>query len=308
MSSTTLKVIAAIMVSLALIFGLLLVNFYRQNEQRAQQAEAKAQQAPQTLAVVATKPLAAYKAISRDTLALVPVPVAPPQYFTNVDDVVGRVPLLDVDQGAPITARYFKEGNVLARIIPPGFQAVSLEINDVIAVGGFVRPGDIVDVLLFLRGGPGINEPQSRVLLKQVRVLAYEERIIDRPQGLKDEEKSAGGSQGKRARTAVLAVPEAETTRVMLGASLGEVRLALRGQNPQGEEKQAAEVTEGGVPLSAEAVARKEAEKVPDQAVTASQLSRVVQPPAAAGKGKQAPAPTVEVYRGSQRERVVTKN
>jgi len=307
MSSATLKIIAAVMVSLAVIFGLLLVNFYRKNEERAREAEAKAQQQQQlTLAVIAAKPLAAYKSIDRESVILVPVPVTPSQYFTNLEEVIGRVPLLDIDAGAPITARYFKEGNALARIIPPGFQAVSLEINDVIAVGGFIRPGDIVDLLLFLRGGQGIGEAQARVLLKQVRVLAYEERIVDRPQGLKDEEKT-GGSQNKRVRTAVLAVPEAETTRVMLGASLGELRLSLRGQDPTGEEKRVAEVTAGGVPLAPGAAsAVGEAPKVPDQTVTASQLART-QPPPQKSKAAQAPPP-VEVYRGAERERVTPKN
>lgn len=304
MSSATLKIIAAVMVSLAVIFGLLLVNFYRKNEERAREAEAKAQQQQQlTLAVIAAKPLAAYKPIDREAVILVPVPVTPSQYFTNLEEVIGRVPLIDVDAGAPITARYFKEGNALARIIPPGFQAVSLEINDVIAVGGFIRPGDIVDLLLFLRGGQGIGEAQARVLLKQVRVLAYEERIVDRPQGLKDEEKS-GSSQNRRVRTAVLAVPEAETTRVMLGASLGELRLSLRGQDPTGEEKRVAAVTAGGVPLVPGAPGA-EVPKAPDQTVTASQLSRTQAP---AQKSKAAQAPPVEVYRGSERERVVPKN
>lgn len=308
MSSKTLKIIAAVMVSLAIVFALMLAAIYRKNEARATEAEAKAKEIPQTLAVVASKPLAAYKAIDRESVTLVPVPVAPKQYYTTLEDVVGRVPLLDVDAGAPITARYFKEGNALARIIPPGFQAVSLEINDVIAVGGFVRPGDIVDVLLYLRGGSGIQEAQARVLLKQTRVLAYEERIVDRPEGLKDEEKTGGEGKGRRVRTAVVAVPEADVTRVMLGVSMGELRLALRGQDPLGEEKSTAQTTEGGVPLSETAKAEQEANKVPDQAYTASQLARVEPPPAKKKDKPAPPPPSVEVYRGSQHERVVTKN
>ncbi len=64
--------------------------------------------------------------------------------------MVGRIPLVDVDAGAPITHRYFKEGNILAKVIPAGHQALALEVNEVIAAGGFVRPGDQVDV-------PGIH-------------------------------------------------------------------------------------------------------------------------------------------------------
>ncbi|HVT36019.1 MAG TPA: Flp pilus assembly protein CpaB [Nevskiaceae bacterium] len=300
MSSTALKLIAVGMVLLAVILGAVTINVYRQNAQKAQDAAVKAEQeknSPQVVAMVAVKPLAAYKAIDRESVALVPVAVAPTQYFTSFDEVVGRTPLVDIDAGAPITSRYFKEGNVLARVIPPGYQAVSLEINDVIAVGGFVRPGDIVDVLLFLRAGSGVDQPQSRVLLKEARLLAYEDRIIDRPQGLRDDEKT-GTQQQRRTRTAVLAVPEAETTRVMLGASLGEVRLALRSQGDAETAK-----AEAGVPLSNETVAAREAQKVPDQTVTASQLSAVREAPAVAQK-KAAPAPSVEVFRGSEHENI----
>lgn len=313
MNSTSLKVLAAVMVSLALLLGLFVINVYRKNELRAKEAEAKTQQqASQTLAVVATKPLAAYKPIDREAVALVPVAVAPLQYFTTLDDVIGRVPLMDIDAGAPVTGRYFKEGNLLAKIIPAGHQAISVEVNDILGVGGFVRPGDIVDVLLYLRGsggGSGI-ETQARVLLKDVRVLAYEERIIDRPQGLKDEEKEKdkGSSSKSRQRTAVLAVPEADTTKLMLGVSLGELRLALHSQNPAGDE-QTAPVADGGVPISEQALAEQQAAVVPDKAVLATDLARISAPPKLEQARKKAPPPpTVEVYRGSQRERVVTKN
>lgn len=298
MSSTALKLAAAISFVLFLLLSLIAYRVYDDTANKAQRAEAQAarvqEQTPQVMAVVAIKPLAAYKPIARESLALVPVAVAPAQYFTDLAEVTNRVPLVDIDAGAPVTARYFKEGNVLARIIPSGFQAVSVEVNDVVAVGGFVRPGDIVDVLLYLRGGAGVDEPQSRVLLREARVLAYEERIIDRPEGLKDEEKPT--TQQRRVRTAVLAVPQADTTRVMLGASLGELRLALHG-NAEPEPAQAA--------TTAAALALEKPVKI-------SELARVksaaVTPAAPKPEARPPPAPAVEVYRGSQKQRVITGN
>ncbi|HUP92218.1 MAG TPA: Flp pilus assembly protein CpaB, partial [Solimonas sp.] len=192
----------------------------------------------------------------------------------------------------------FKEGNVLARIIPAGYQAVSVEVNDVTAVGGFVRPGDIVDVLLYLRGGGGVEQAQSRVLLEQVRVLAYEERIIDRPEGIKEDEEQR---KRTRTRTAVLAIPDKDTTKLMLGASLGELRLALRSQIATGEEASAA----SGLPLTAEAQAAAAAKKVPDKAISAEELARIKPPPADARQAP--PKPRVEVIRGNERETVTTR-
>jgi pilus assembly protein CpaB len=285
MSSTTLKIVAAVAVLLAIILAVVGFRISRDFAEQAQQAQVQVQQqeVQQTLAVVALQPLAAYQPIARDAVALVPVSVVPMNPYSSIDDVVGKVPLVDIDSGAPVTQRYFKEGNVLARIIPAGHQAVSVEINDVVAVGGFVRPGDIVDVLLFLRGGPGLDQPQSRVLLEAARVLAYEERIIDRPEGIKED----AGQQRSRLRTAVLAVPEPDTTKLMLGASLGDLRLALHSQAaPTGEAALAAAATPA---------------KAPEKAIGLAELARLQR----AAEGP--PRPRIEILRGGSRETVTTQ-
>jgi pilus assembly protein CpaB len=285
MSSTTLKIVAVVAVLLAVILAVVGFRISRDFAEQAQQAQVQVrqQEVQQTLAVVALRPLAAYQPIARDAVALVPVSVVPLNPYSSIDDVVGKVPLVDIDSGAPVTQRYFKEGNVLARIIPHGHQAVSVEINDVVAVGGFVRPGDIVDVLLFLRGGTGLDQPQSRVLLEAARVLAYEERIIDRPEGIKED----GSQQRSRLRTAVLAVPESDTTKLMLGASLGDLRLALHSQSaPAGETAVAAAATPP---------------KSPEKAIGLAELARLKR------ASDAPPRPTVEVLRGSSREVVTTQ-
>ncbi|MES0872711.1 Flp pilus assembly protein CpaB [Sinimarinibacterium thermocellulolyticum] len=289
MSSTTLKVVAVVAVLLAVVLAFVGFKISRDYAAQVQQAQQQVtqQQVQQTLAVVALKPLAAYQPIARDAVALVPVSVVPADPYGSIDDVVGKVPLVDIDAGAPVTQRYFKEGNVLARIIPPGHQAVSVEINDVVAVGGFVRPGDIVDVLLYLRGGTGLDQPQSRVLLEAARVLAYEERIIDRPEGVRDD-----AGQRSRQRTAVLAVPEDQTTKLMLGASLGELRLALHSQAPL--------VAGAPMPPVGQSDPTRTAERAPDKAIGLAELARLQ-------RARQAqPRPQVEILRGAKREVVTT--
>ncbi len=288
MSSTTLKVVAVVSVLLAVVLaviGFQISHNYAEQAQQAQQ-QVRQQQVQQTLAVVALKPLPAYEPIARDAVALVPVAIAPPGLYGSIDDVIGKVPLVDIDAGAPVTQRYFKEGNLLARIIPPGHQAVSIEVNDVVAVGGFVRPGDIVDVLVYLRGTGGCGgsgEAQSRVLLEAVRVLAYQERIIDRPEGIKEDDKQRAAS---RVRTAVIAVPEKDTTKLMLGSSLGELRLALHSQNPDLAAAPADAQRSG--PL--------------DKAISIAELARIKPPPSAS-----APRPRIEILRGNTREVVTTQ-
>lgn len=291
MSSNALRIVAFITVALALTLAIAGWRISRQFAENAEKA-AKAQSAPQTLAVIALKPLAAYQPIPRDAIVLAPVAVAPSGYYTNIDEVAGQIPLTDIDTGAPVSKRYFKEGNALARIIPPGHQALAFEINEVIATGGFLRPGDVVDVLVYLRSGGGVEQPQARVLQPGVRVLAYEERIIDRPQGLKEEQGGPDQSR-RRVRTAVLAVPEKDTTRVMLGASLGEIRLALRPQKNTVAEGEAVVPAEGEpVNPATEATPEISANKT----ITAAELGRLSQN---AAPKKADNAPRVTIYRGS---------
>lgn len=302
MSSTALKILAAVSVVVAVILaaiGYRMSREYAQKSETAQQ-QVRQQQAEQTLAVVAVKPLAAYKPIARDAVALVPVAVKPADPFTTIDEVVGKQPLVDVDAGAPVTRRYFREGNLLARAIPPGFQAVSISVNDVLAVGGFLRPGDVVDVLIYLRGAEGVDKPQARVLLENVRVLAYLEQVVDRPQGVETDEDRQRRQQQQR--TAVLAIAETDTTKLMLGASLGELRLALHGQSETAEVAQAGgdESTATAAPPAAKPGAGSKMR--PDKVITIEELARVRPPP-----GAVVPTTRIEVIRGNDRSSVITK-
>ncbi|MGQ0502704.1 MAG: Flp pilus assembly protein CpaB [Panacagrimonas sp.] len=336
MSSKAAKIIAAIAVLLTVILAMVGYRVSRTFAEDAQTAasvvkpeSAVEQAAPKLLAVVAARPLAAYHKIDKDSVQLVEVAIAPTDYFTSVDQVIGKEPLTDIDSGAPITGRYFAQGNPLAKAIPPGFQAVSVDISDVIAVGGFVRPGDVVDVLIYLKGTQDVQEVQARVLLRSVRVLAYEDLITERPEGLKEEEKANRANENRRTRTAVLAVPLADTTRLMLGASIGDLRLALHGLKPE-EQVVALNAGDpatstspatgaGGTPEATpaaaalpisdaalnEAARKLEADKTPprritpDKIITAEQLGYIEPPP-----GKKVVRQQVYVYRSSTMETV----
>jgi pilus assembly protein CpaB len=306
MSSNAARIVAIVAIVLTVILAVLgwrVSQQYAQQSERAQaqvKAQTESKEVPKILAVVAVKPLAAYQKIEKDAVVLAEVSIAPRDYYTTLEDVVGREPLVDVDQGAPLTARYFSEGNVLAKSIAPGFQAVSVEVSDVVGVGGFVRPGDIVDVLLYLRGSGDVETAQARVLLEKTRVLAYQELLVDRPEGLKEQEQSER-NQGRRQRTAVLAVPEKDTTRLMLGASLGELRLALHGiGKAPGDSLAAATAGTEILPISNEALKAEAEKKVPDKAITAQQLSRVQGSPEQ--QKKAVVRERVIIYRGSEVE------
>jgi pilus assembly protein CpaB len=236
MSSNLIKVIAAVFVVLALIVGFLAYRMshdYAETSSAVQQAaQNPANAVPQTQVVVAIKPLPANQPIDPASVKVVGLEVAPAEYYTSPDDVAGRVPLLDIDAGTPLTPRLIKY-NPVARQIPDGMKAVSLTLTDVIGVGGFVRPGDIVDVLVFLHNDQPnkVEEAQARILEKDALVLAFDDHVINPPAAVeKNQNNQQQQQQQRHERTVVVAVPDAEVSRVMLGASLGEVRLALHQQ------------------------------------------------------------------------------
>lgn len=317
MSSTALKIMMAVMVVTAVVFGFFA---YRLSQELsapppAPEPEPIIISEDETLAVVAIQPLKAFQPIPETAVALVPLRVLPDGHYEAVDEVIGKAPLQDINKGVPVAASNFRDSNSLVRSIPQGFQAVSLEINDVVAVGGFVQPGDVVDIMVYLRSDTKeVTATQSRVLLKQVRVLAYEERIINVP---KDESED-GQTRRKRIRTAVVAIPQEDVTRVMLGASRGDLRLALIGVEDAEapvEDEQVAEAAEAEQPAEGQKKADAEADEEGklaerlknEKVITLDELARVKkkepEKKKVAAKAPP-PRPSVYVYRGSAVQKV----
>ncbi|MDB5974817.1 MAG: Flp pilus assembly protein CpaB [Nevskia sp.] len=328
MSSNLIKIIAAVFVVLAIILafvGYRMSHEYADSANKAsQQAQVQPAVAPQIQVVVATQPLLANLPIDRGSLKVVGADVAPKDYYANIDDVAGRTPLIDIDAGTPITPRLFKENNLLAKIVPAGSKAVSLLLSDVIGVGGFVRPGDVVDVLIYLHNDQGnkVDPAQARILLKDALVLASDDHIVTPPAGADTKAQQQQQQQQQRhERTVVVAVPDQEVTRVMLGASMGEVRLALHGQVPDQTQAAAAQapagsqtdtaaapaavagaptpVSGGSLPQAAPATAAAAKpgvdQQLPDQPYTSAELARLKPPHPAKG----APQGIV-IYHGSK--------
>lgn len=329
MSSNAIKIIAIVFVVLAVILA---VIGYRMTRNYAETATKATQQIQAQVAsqqalvevVVAVKPLLADQPITTDDVKVVGVAVPPPDYYKSVDDVVKRVPKIDVDIGTPLTPRIFGEQDPLAKLLPPGHKAVSLILNDVIGVGGFVRPGDVVDVLVYLHNDQSnkVDPAQARILLQDALVLASDERVIQPPTATSQQQpgQQPQPPPQRHERTVVVAVPDDQVTRVMLGANMGEVRLALHAppadQNQQvaaaqpaaGTPSAGAAAPAGPAPVSAGPLAQNTAaagaatakpsaeEQLPDMPYTSAELAKL-KPKRPVGHG--APAGIV-IYRGSK--------
>lgn len=149
----------------------------------------------------------------------VPASVVPPTSFRSRSQIVGRGVILPIQRGEfilPSKLAAENAGSGLPALIPPGMRAVSVRVNEVVAVAGFVVPGTRVDVLL--TGNPmGANEPQTTTVLENVAVIAAGQRL---------ERNAAGEPQSTPVITLLVSPDDAQ--KLTLASSQGHIQLSLR--------------------------------------------------------------------------------
>src|SRR6266581_3664966 len=116
-------------------------------------------------------------------LARFPQSVIPPGAFTKKAQVIGRGVVLPISKGEfilPGKLAAANAGSGLPSLIPPGMRAVSVRVNDVVSVAGFVQPGSRVDVLATGNQGGG-NDRQTTTVLENVAVIAVGKNLERNP-------------------------------------------------------------------------------------------------------------------------------
>ncbi len=237
--------------------------------------------------------------ISADMLYLKEVPEAgiDPRVARDASRVVGLVTKYEILEGEPILMdRLYKEGEWagLASSIPASMRAVTVPVNEVVGVAGFVKPGDRVDVLVTVSGA-GETGDVAFTVLEDVEVLATAQETEDKAQG-----------KPKVTTSATLAVTPAEAERLALAEEMGSLRLALRplvaaaSKGPGVAAHDLLKTVKGWVPAQTTAV-----EGAAGQVASAVEPATRIAGAAGAGaaKGSQAAAPradVIEVIRGSQ--------
>lgn len=150
-----------------------------------------------------------------------PAESIPAGAFEHVEDVVGRGLIQPVVQNEAILPSKLASkdaGAGLAPVIRPGYRALSVRVNDVIGVAGYVLPGTHVDVVVTISPTPGLGEMTSKIVLTNVEVLGSGTKIE------RDTE------QGKPIAVSVvtLLVNPAEAEKLTLASTEGKIQLALR--------------------------------------------------------------------------------
>ncbi|UCI18865.1 Flp pilus assembly protein CpaB [Mesorhizobium sp. B2-1-8] len=216
-----------IMIVLAGVFGVLavvLANIWLAS-QRSAMAEANGIQ--RDTVVVAAVPLKFGDALSADKLREIawPAGAIPTGAFKTTKEALAgegaRQALQTIGVNEPILATKITgpgQRATLSAVIGEGMKAVSIRVNDVLGVAGFVFPGDRVDVLLTrtVRDSDGADKSFVDVLLQSMKVLAVDQ-VAD---------------ESKDSPTVVKAVTlEASTKdaqKLTLAAGAGQLSLALR--------------------------------------------------------------------------------
>jgi pilus assembly protein CpaB len=177
---------------------------------------------PTSRVVVAAAPLQLGTRLAASNLTTVEWPnSAPlPGSFARVEDCIGRALLTNVVPNEPILDQKLaprEAGAGLPAVIPQGMRALSVRVDDVVGVAGFVVPGTMVDVLA--TGDPGTNggDVVTRTILEDVRVLAAGQQTTQ-------------DKEGKPQTVAVvtLLVDPDQADRLTLASNEGRLRLALR--------------------------------------------------------------------------------
>jgi pilus assembly protein CpaB len=212
---------------LALALGGVAVILARAWLERAQPTVVAAQQQPTmslTKVVVARTTLFFGNRINAEQVRLVdwPADSVPPGSFTSVDDLLNgkepRTVLRTIEANEPVLANKISgagEKATLSAIITEDMRGMTIRVNDVIGVAGFIVPGDRVDILL-TRDEGGKEKQITDILLQNVKVLGIDQL--------------ANETQEKPVvvQAVTLEVSPEQAQKLTLASQVGSLTLALR--------------------------------------------------------------------------------
>ncbi|MGX5849729.1 Flp pilus assembly protein CpaB [Mesorhizobium sp. PL10] len=216
-----------IMIILAGVFGVLavvLANIWLAGQRNAM---AQSNGIQRDTVVVAAVPLKFGDTLSADKLREIPWPAGaiPAGAFKTTKDALAgegtRQALQAISANEPVLASKITgpgQRATLSAVLGEGMKAVSIRVNDVLGVAGFVFPGDRVDVLLTrsVRGDDGVDKSFVDVLLQSMKVLAV------------DQVADVSKDNPTVVKSVTLEASTKDAQKLTLAAGAGQLSLALR--------------------------------------------------------------------------------
>ncbi len=168
------------------------------------------------------------------TTAQVPGDATPDGAFDSADKIIGRVVTMNIAAREPVTDfKLAPEGSAagLSAVIPEGYRAMTVKVDDVVGVAGFARPGSLVDVVVVIQ--PTDNRtndqgPISKIVLQNIKVLASGQNI-DQP---KNDDR-----QAQQVKAVTLQVTPEEAEKLALASTEGKLQLVMRNSIDQDDEQ-----------------------------------------------------------------------
>jgi pilus assembly protein CpaB len=211
---------------LSIVFGLGAVFFAKQWMDRQLQPQVEVEVVEREPVIIAAQEILAGAVIEEQhvTSKLLEKAWRDDLQFTKAEELVGQVAAITIFPGEIIHPNRLSasgEGSSLASLIPENKRAVTIRVNDVIGVAGFLLPGNKVDVLNTVKYGK--NSASTVTVLKEIKVLA-----VDQTARTKE-------NKPVIVRAVTLEVSPREAEKLLSAQSRGNIQLTLR--NPHEEEK-----------------------------------------------------------------------
>lgn len=222
---------ALVLLILALFLGGVAVILVNMMIKEGREAPAEVQAVPMTRVVVASVDLKTGTRLNELSLKEVELPSAnlPEGAFKSISDLVMKE---EDAPSAPVVISMIKKNEVvlpyklspfgaragLPARIPEDSRAVTIDVNEITGVAGFVLPGNYVDVVLTSTIGRNDKNPATRTLLQNIKVLGVDQISTE------DEDKP------KVVNAVTLLVTPNEGKMLALGRQVGELSLMLRNE------------------------------------------------------------------------------
>jgi pilus assembly protein CpaB len=244
------------------------------------------------------------------TVAQFPADVTPEGALSKIDDkLIGRVVVQGISPRDPVTELKLAPigaAGGLSSMIPEGYRAMTVAVNDVVGVSGFIMPGTLVDIVVVITPpkGTGQEEMISKIVLQNIKVLASGQNI-DKPKNDREVERAI--------KAVTLQVTPEQAEKLALASSEGKLQLVMRNSVDQADEQ-----TNGANKRTLLTGERAMIAPDPGSSSTAkpapSSAARRTAPRAVKESGNPAPAkvsgpppaprPTVDVYEGAKKKTV----
>ncbi len=143
----------------------------------------------------------------------------------KTEPLLGRVPIVPIAAGEPILRSHLAASGIeegLTAIISPGKRAMSVKVDEVIGVAGFITPASRVDVLVTIEDKESTQtDSTSKIILQNIKVLASGQKLT------REKEKA------ELVNVVTLEVTPYEAEKLALAANKGKLQLALRNEGDQ---------------------------------------------------------------------------